>query len=142
MSEVWADLVERWGRVLESLPVKLAGGFLLWAFGPWQEAYGVLIALVALDTITGVWAAFKEGRSVRSSVMKTKSLGKLGLYFAALLLAALVDKALHLGAVNLTLGLLIVTEALSVVENLRRISPGHPLWERLGRVLGREGKSD
>ncbi|MBW6395553.1 phage holin family protein [Thermus sp. SYSU G05001] len=138
MSEVLADLSERFGRFfLDSWPVKLAGAFLLWAFGPWKEAYGVLVALVVLDTLTGIWASLREGRSVRSGIMKVKSLGKLFLYFAALLLAALVDKGLGLGAVDLTLGLLIATEALSVLENLQRIAPAHPLWERLRGLIRR-----
>lgn len=141
MMSVWEDLAERLANLLEtSLFLKLLGGFLLWALGPWREGYGVLLALVVLDTLTGVWAARQEGRSIRSAVMKVRGLSKLFLYFTVLLLGGLVDRALGLGVLAFALGFLVVTEALSVVENLGRIAPEHPLWGRLRGIL--EGKQD
>ncbi|ETN89123.1 hypothetical protein [Thermus sp. NMX2.A1] len=45
---------------------------------------------------------------------------------------------LVLEATSLVLGLLVATEALSVLENLRRIAPGLALWERLRGLLRRD----
>lgn len=129
------DLVRRLQSWLSEAPLfKAVVGALFWVLGPLGDAHYALIGLVVLDTLTGVWAALREGR-LRSAVMKVKGLSKLFLYFGALLLAGLVDRALSLGATSLTLGLLVATEALSVVENLRRINPKLSLWERLEGVL-------
>jgi phage-related holin len=121
---------------LEVWPLKLFLGFLAWLYGPWQEAYGVLIALVVLDTITGVWASKREGHTIRSAILRTKSLTKVGFYAVALMVASLAGRIAGLdGLLDLALTFAIISEALSVVENLIRIYPEHPLGRYLRRLL-------
>ena len=122
--------------LLEAWPLKLLTGLLTWLYGPWQEAYGVLIVLVALDTITGVWAARREGRTIRSAILRAKSLTKVGFYAAALMMASLAGRVTGLdGLLDLALTFAIVSEALSVAENLIRIYPEHPLGRYLKELL-------
>jgi phage-related holin len=122
--------------LLEAWPLKLLLGLLAWLYGPWQEAYGVLIALVVLDTITGIWAAKREGHTIRSAVLRTKSLTKVGFYAAALMMASLAGRITGLDSLlDLALTFAIVSEALSVAENLIRIYPEHPLGRYLQELL-------
>lgn len=122
--------------LLEAWPLKLLLGLLAWLYGPWQEAYGVLIALVVLDTITGVWASRREGRTIRSAILRAKSLTKVGFYAAALMMASLAGRITDLdGLLDLALTFAIVSEALSVAENLIRIYPEHPLGRYLKELL-------
>jgi len=129
-------------RFLEAWPLKLAASILIWLYGPWQEGYGVLIALIGLDTATGVWASRREGRTIRSSILRVKALSKIGFYAAALLVASLTDRALQgTNLLGTALVFAIVSEALSTVENLARIFPDHPLTGALRGVLeARSGK--
>ena len=128
--------------LLEAWPLKLLLGLLAWLYGPWQEAYGVLVALVALDTITGVWAAKREGRTIRSAILRSKGLTKIAFYATALMMASLAGRITGLGGLlDLTLTFAIVSEALSVAENLIRIYPEHPLGRYLRELLeARTGK--
>jgi phage-related holin len=130
--------------LLEAWPLKFFLGLLAWLYGPWQEAYGVLIALVVLDTITGVWAARREGRTIRSAVLRTRSLTKVGFYAAALMMASLAGRITGLdGLLDLALTFAIVSEALSVAENLIRVYPEHPLGRYLqGLLEARTGKKE
>ena len=121
---------------LEVWPLKLLIGLLAWLYGPWQEAYGVLIALVVLDTITGVWAAKREGHTIRSAVLRTKSLTKVAFYATALMMASLAGRVTGLnGLLDLALTFAVVSEALSVAENLIRVYPEHPLGRYLRSLL-------
>jgi phage-related holin len=122
--------------LLEAWPLKLLLGLLAWLYGPWQEAYGVLVALVVLDTITGVWAAKREGRTIRSAVLRSKGLTKVSFYATALMMASLAGRVTSLnGLLDLALTFAIVSEALSVTENLIRIYPEHPLGRYLQGLL-------
>ncbi len=130
--------------LLEAWPLKLLLGLLAWLYGPWQEAYGVLIALVVLDTITGVWASRREGRTIRSAILRAKSLTKVGFYAAALMMASLAGRITGLnGLLDLALAFAIISEALSVAENLIRAYPEHPLGRYLkGLLEARTGKKE
>lgn len=122
--------------LLEAWPLKLLAAFLGWAYGPWQDGYGVLLALVALDTLTGVWASRVEGRSIRSAILRVRTLTKLGFYAAALMTASLSDRALGgAGLLPAALAVAVVSEALSVVENLVRVYPDSPLGGVLRGLL-------
>jgi phage-related holin len=130
--------------LLEAWPLKLLLGLLAWLYGPWQEAYGVLVALVVLDTITGVWASRREGRTIRSAVLRSKGLTKVGFYAAALMMASLAGRVTGLnGLLDLALSFAIVSEALSVAENLIRLYPEHPLGRYLqGLLEARAGQKE
>jgi len=110
--------------LLEFWPLKALVAFAVWAFAPWRDEYGALLALILLDTATGIWASLKEGKRFRSALLKEGFLGKVFLYFSSLLLAALVDRVMKVGALGFTLWFLTATEGLSVLENLQRIRPG------------------
>jgi phage-related holin len=121
---------------LEAWPLKLLLGLLAWLYGPWQEAYGVLIALVVLDTITGIWAAKREGRTIRSAILRSKGLTKIGFYATTLMMASLAGRVTSLnGLLDLALTFAIVSEAFSVTENLIRVYPEHPLGRYLQGLL-------
>jgi len=128
--------------LLEAWPLKVLLGLLAWLYGPWQEAYGVLIVLVVLDAITGVWASRREGRTIRSAILRTKSLTKVGFYAMTLMMASLAGRVTGLnGLLDLALTFVIVSEALSVAENLIRIFPEHPLGRYLrGLIEARSGQ--
>ena len=75
-----------------------------------------------MQIIVGIKAARSEGL-ISSEVMKHRFVGKLIVYILCVLAAALVDVcmiALHqpVWAVPLVAGYLVVTELLSIVENL------------------------
>jgi phage-related holin len=121
---------------LEAWPLKLLLGLLAWLYGPWQEAYGALLGLVVLDTVTGVWASKREGRTIRSAILRSKGMTKIAFYAIAIMVASLTGRITGLnGLLDLTLTFAIVSEALSVVENLIRIYPEHPLGRYLQGLL-------
>ncbi len=124
-------------RLTDLLIVKLLVGLVIWIYSPWREAYGILGALVALDFLTGVIAARYRGHHITSAIMATKTGAKLVVYGTALAAINLAERGIGMGALftGVGLGMLIVTEALSILENLQRIYPDLPILQRLESLL-------
>ena len=107
--------------------------------GGWDLLAQALVALIALDIGGGLIQAFYEKR-LNSSIMRRGLLRKSG-YFAAIMLAVLVDRAVFQSAPamrTLVISYLCVNEALSVLEHLAAI--GVPLPDQLKRALERVRK--
>lgn len=130
---IWHDLVtiisERWHVVLELWPVKAFLAFLGLMFGDITSAHVALAIVMILDLIVGMMAAAKEGR-LDSRVARSKSVGKLLSYMAVLIVAHQVEVTLIstpyrlLGGHILSAAIiyLTATEALSVIENVEKLS--------------------
>lgn len=97
-------------------------------FGPITPIHQAFVILVVLDLITGIMAARKAG-VYASHIGKVKSVIKISGYAVALILAAQLEAAMSatpykVGApytVGAFLLYLVITEARSVVENLRKL---------------------
>jgi len=131
------SIADSLSRLTDLLLIKLIVGVLIWVYSPWREAYGILGALVALDFLTGVVAARHRGRHITSAIMATKTGAKLVVYGTALAAINLAERGVGLGALftSVGLGMLIVTEALSILENLQLIYPDLPILQRLEAML-------
>lgn len=75
-----------------------------------------------IDDIKGIKAARSAGR-IDSSTMKQRGLGKIIVYVICAMVAAVGDVMMHFSnnpswMVSLVIGYMVVTEALSIVENL------------------------
>lgn len=95
-------------------------------FAPAKAMLLTALVLVVADMITGIWASLKAGESLSSAKLK-KSVLKLLVYELAIGLAFLAQKHLTGEAVpiaSIVAGFVGLTEMLSVLENLNRISGG------------------
>lgn len=105
-----------------------------------QTATIAASALVLLDTLTGIMAAYAEGKP-RSSVAFGRVIAKSFAYFSVVIVAAVVERViLKETGLSVTLGvlfLIIAREGISILENVERISGGRfrVLRSLLGRVL-------
>lgn len=126
-----ALITQAWGA-------KVLLAVLVFLFGTWREAYAALAVLMLLDFITGVLAAKHQNKPVTSKTMGLKTGQKVWLYSVVLISANLADKGIP-GPdflLGLALAMLVVTEALSVVENMSRTFPDQPVLMRLRSALG------
>lgn len=106
----------------------LAGvsGVLSYIFGPWDAMIMVLIAVVALDYITGV--AYAAISKTLSSVIGFKGLLKKVFIFVLVALSTMLDKLVPAtnGAVRSAVCMFyIANEGLSILENAGRIGLPH-----------------
>lgn len=106
----------------------LAGvsGVLSYIFGPWDAMIMVLIAVVALDYITGV--AYAAVSKTLSSVIGFKGLLKKVFIFVLVALSTMLDKLVPAtnGAVRSAVCMFyIANEGLSILENAGRIGLPH-----------------
>ena len=114
----------------------LAGvsGVLSYIFGPWDAMIMVLIAVVALDYITGV--AYAAVSKTLSSAIGFKGLLKKVFIFVLVALSTMLDKLVPAtnGAVRSAVCMFyIANEGLSILENAGRI--GLPMPEALKGAL-------
>ncbi|KIL37713.1 holin [Cohnella kolymensis] len=111
----------------------LLGSTMTFAFGQWTETLTLLSVLIAIDYITGVTAAIRDGSGLDSKV-GFWGLFKKGLILLVVLLAHRVDVLL---GTEMVMGgavyFYIVNELLSVIENFGRI--GVPLPPSLRKVI-------
>ena len=109
-------------------------GVLSYIFGPWDAMIMVLIAVVALDYITGV--AYAAVSKTLSSVIGFKGLLKKVFIFVLVALSTMLDKLVPAtnGAVRSAVCMFyIANEGLSILENAGRI--GLPMPEALKGAL-------
>lgn len=96
----------------------------------------VIVTLVAVDLITGIWAAIKTKVKIESHKLR-KSVFKLLSYLSIVTLSALIDGAITpewrlSGFVG---GFIAVVELCSIIENFGKIT-GNDLFEKLKNSLG------
>ena len=108
--------------------------FAAYLWGPWDALINALIALVALDYVTGVICAAANKRL--SSEIGFKGLIKKALIFALVAVAGVADKVIP--ATNQAIRAAVIlfyiaNEAISILENAAEL--GLPVPEKLKAVL-------
>ncbi len=119
----------------------LGGGILMWIFGAPDGFLYALIALVALDYISGVSAAFNEG--ALSSSQGVKGLVKKVGIFLVVAVGTILDRQIFNDAGLLrgaVISFFIANEALSITENAGRL--GIPIPKRLLSALAQLKDAD
>ena len=110
------------------------GGAAAYLWGPWDALINALIALVALDYVTGVICAAANKRL--SSEIGFKGLIKKALIFALVAVAGVADKVIP--ATNQAIRAAVIlfytaNEAISIMENAAEL--GLPVPKRLKGML-------
>jgi toxin secretion/phage lysis holin len=120
-------------HLLLGLGTVALGSTITFAYGSWTESLNFLAVLMAIDYVTGVTAAMRDGSGLNSTV-GFWGLFKKGLVLLVVLLAHRVDMLL---GTEMVMGgavyFYIVNEFLSVIENFGRI--GLPLPPGLRQVI-------
>jgi phage-related holin len=91
---------------------------------PIKSALVALLALIAVDFVTGIWAARKRGEAITSRGMR-QTVSKITAYLLGVILAFIVEKYLMDGAiplVHLVSGFAGMGELKSIFENLNAIT--------------------
>lgn len=112
----------------------LGGGILMWLFGEPDGFFYALLALVALDYVSGVCAAFTEG-ALSSSAGAKGLVRKVGI-FLVVAVAAILDRHILNGSGLLrgaVISFFVANEALSITENAGRM--GLPVPKKLLSAL-------
>ncbi|GGG15848.1 phage holin family protein [Paenibacillus abyssi] len=112
----------------------LAGAVLTFSFGRWTEPLTFLLVAMAVDYLTGVTAAIKEGKGLNSAI-GFWGLARKGLMLLVILLAHRIDLLLGTGVVTMGAAIFfyIANELISITENCGRI--GLPVPERLRKMI-------
>ncbi|MBD2846001.1 phage holin family protein [Paenibacillus sp. IB182496] len=112
----------------------LIGIIVAFAFGGWTEALTLLLAAMAVDYVTGVIAAVKEGKGL-NSMIGFWGLIRKGATMLIILIAHRVDLLLGSGNVTMTGAIFfyLANELISITENCGRI--GLPVPHRLRRMI-------
>lgn len=95
-------------------------------FLPVVNAMNILLILVIVDLITGVCASKKEGHIITSNCLR-RTTTKILAYFSAVLVCHCIDVILggmfgEFTFLKVSAGIIAMTEAISVSENLYRIT--------------------
>ena len=113
-------------------------GFVTWLFGGWDTLMCVLVALMALDYITGLMVAF-QNKELSSSI-RFKGLFKKVAELVVVMVAVQIDIATNQGGSyfkNIVCLMFIANEGLSILENTGNL--GVPLPEALTKALKQIG---
>ncbi|QJD83807.1 phage holin family protein [Cohnella herbarum] len=111
----------------------LMGAVISFSFGVWNESLTFLLVLMAIDYITGVAAAIKDGSGLNSNI-GFWGLFKKGLILLMMIIAHRLDLLLGIDIVmGSAVFFYIANELLSVIENYGRL--GLPLPERIKRIV-------
>lgn len=114
--------------------------FLVIFFGDIQSALFAIGFLIVIDTLTGIWKAYKKGGlSNVTSHKAARIISKLLLYPLALIVAKVSQMYLSpaIPWIDVTAGILAVIEVKSIFENMSSIL-GFNLWKRIKEALSRE----
>jgi len=113
-------------------------GFITWLLGGWDTLMCVLVALMALDYITGLMVAF-QNKELSSSI-GFKGLFKKVAELVVVMVAVQIDIATNQGGSyfkNIVCLMFIANEGLSILENTGNL--GVPLPEALTKALKQIG---
>jgi len=143
----WEVFKHFFEKLTEYPVVKLIAGFAIWLvsvlFGDFRPAYGAVVALVVFDWVTGLYYAWASPTHKIESCRMKKGAVKLLLYGALLAIGHLCSLAeMAKFAQALIEGYIMLTEAISVLENIHKITALHqveiPLLNKLmGVISGR-----
>lgn len=145
VSDILRDVRELIDNLLSNPGAKAVGAFLLgivhWLFGDLDLVHTAMAALILADWVSGLTYSFmtrqiSSGKGLRGVI-------KLGIYAGIFLVSAQVDRVQILGPLlsGGLLGTMILTESVSVLENLDKIARHtgvdmpilRPLIERLSQ---------
>lgn len=123
-------------RALTQTLFAIGATALQFLFGGWSLPLQILMAVVTIDYLTGLGAAY-VGKRLDSRIGGRGIVKKVG-YFALVALASLIDRGTGMSAPVLqtaTIWYLIANEGLSITENLGEI--GVPIPKSLQEALRR-----
>jgi len=126
VSDILRDVRDLIDNLLGSPGVKTLGAFLIgalnWLYGDLEPVHAALGVLIVADWITGLSYSILT-RQISSS-KGLRGVIKLGIYAGVLLVAAQVDRVQIIGPVlsGWLLSAMVITESISVLENLDRIA--------------------
>lgn len=121
------------------------GGIATYIWGPWDALIIALVAMVAIDYITGIIKAAMQGKL--SSLVGFKGLLKKVAIFLLVAVGAMVDKiipATNEAVRNAVIFFYIANEGLSILENAGELGLPLPaaLKKSLEKMQDKEEKSD
>ncbi len=121
-------------HAFQSFLIKLWAGSLLF-LAPIQASVSAVFALVFIDLVFGLIAAFKKGEKIQSRKLAHTPL-KLFVYFAAIVAVYAADTYIGLGvpATKIVTGIIGATEVLSLLEKAEAIT-GAPVFQKLREML-------
>ena len=113
------------------------------ALAPIHTVLFVVGLLILIDTITGVWAAYKEGQKITSAKLR-RLVSKIVIYNIAVISAFLLENWLLEGLLpvsKIVAGAVGSVEMKSILENGNRIT-GLDLFSEVIKRLGSKNDSD
>lgn len=107
------------------------------SLAPAKELFAVTLALIFIDLITGILAARKQGKQIKSAGIR-RTVSKLCIYMTAIAVGFWIESIMLKGFLpvsNIAAGLISVVEGKSIFENLDVIN-GSPIFKALVQKLG------
>lgn len=126
VSDILRDVREIIDNLLSSPGAKAAGAFVIsvlhWLYGDLGPVHAAMGALIIADWASGLWYAFMS-RQI-SSAKSLRGVVKLGIYAGIFLVSAQVDRVQVIGPLlsGSLLSTMVITESISVLENLDKIA--------------------
>jgi toxin secretion/phage lysis holin len=101
--------------------IAAAGAAISYLFGGWSALMGILLAFVVADYVTGIVAAYLEGKL--ASDIGLRGIAKKVFVFGIVAIAHLIDTAIGAGSVfrDATIFFYLANEVLSILENAGKI---------------------
>jgi phage-related holin len=108
-------------------------------FTPIAEMIHVMLIFMALDTISGIWAALRSGERLQSSRLR-RTIYKFIWYTVAVMTAWMMEKTFSLSwshLASVVAGFICMVELKSIFENISRIT-GEPVFLKIIRMFKRK----
>ncbi|MGF7045835.1 toxin secretion/phage lysis holin [Paenibacillus sp. DS2015] len=113
----------------------VAGAFIAFTFGEWNQLLNVFLVIIIIDYLTGVLASLKEGNGLDSKI-GFWGLSRKALMFLVILLGHQIDLLLGTDVEMVKSGAIyfyMTNELISITENYGRL--GLPLPDKITRVI-------